>query len=99
MTIRDGDDSPRVTIIYENLRNVGYDVVIPGAGHNAYLDLPMANAYKYKLESARAHQIINAYMRSFFDLYLKGQRSPLLSGKPAEFPEVVFTVHNAKRKA
>lgn len=98
MTMRDGDDSPRATTIYENLRNVGYDVLIQGAGHNSYLDLPLVAAYKYKFDAVRAHRIINAYMLAFFDTYLKGKKSPLLSNSSPEFSELVFTIHKPTRK-
>ncbi len=96
MTIRDGDDSPRTTTIYENLRNVGYDVLIRGAGHNSYLDLPLLAEFDYRIDPIRSRRIINAYMLAFFDTYLKGQRSRLLEHLPEEFPEVVFTVHGAR---
>lgn len=98
MTMRDGDDSPRATTIYENLRNVGYDVLIQGAGHNSYLDLPLVAAYKYKFDAARAHRLINAYMLAFFDTYLKGKKSPFLSGTSPEFPEVTFAIYKPKGK-
>jgi hypothetical protein len=98
MTMRDGDDSPRMTTIYANLRNVGYDLLIHGAGHNSYLDPPLVAAYKYKLDAARGRGIINAYMLAFFDTYLKGKKSPLLSGPSPDFPEVTFTVYQPSRK-
>ena len=67
MTMRDGNDSPRTTPIYENLRNVGYDVLIRGAGHNSYLDLPLLDEFNYEIDPIRSRRIINAYMLAFFD--------------------------------
>ena len=96
MTMRDGDDSPRMTTIYENLRDVGYDILIHGAGHNSYLDDPIASSYKYSLKPDRARQIIDAYMLAFFDTYLKRKRSALLEGASSAFPEVTFTEYPAK---
>ena len=98
MTLRDGDDSPRATIIYEHLRNVGYDVLIHGAGHNSYLDLPLVAAYKYKIDAARGHRLINAYMVAFFDTYLTGKKSLLLDSSSPDFPEVAFTIYKRTRK-
>lgn len=46
MTMRDGDDSPRMTTVYTSVRNVAYDVLIKGAGHNSYQDPLLAAAYK-----------------------------------------------------
>lgn len=96
MTIRDGEDSPRATTIYENLRNVAYDVVIEGAGHNSYLDLPLLAGYKYKIDAARSHQIINAYILAFFGKHLQNKDSYLLENSSAEFPEVKFTFYKSK---
>lgn len=96
MTMRDGDDSPRATTIYDNLRNVAYDVVIRGAGHNSYLDLPLLAGYKYKIDAARSHQIINAFMLGFFDKYLQNKVSHQLENISTEFPEVKFTAYKAK---
>ena len=98
MTMRDGEDSPRATTIYENLRNVGYDVLIPGAGHNAYLDPPLVAAYNYKFDAVRAHRIIKSYLLAFFDTFLRRKKSLLLRGASPEFPEVVFAVHNPRGK-
>ena len=98
MTMRDGNDSPRTTLIYENLSNVGYDVLIRGAGHNSYLDLPLLDGFKYKIDAARSRRIINAYLLAFFDTYLKGKKSSLLEHSSQDFPEVEFTVYNSKHE-
>ena len=98
MTMRDGDDSPRTTLIYENLRNVGYDVLIRGAGHNSYLDLPLLDGFRYKIDAVISRRIINAYMLAFFDTYLKGKKFPLLEHSSQDFPEVEFTIYNPKHK-
>jgi predicted dienelactone hydrolase len=98
MTLRDGDDSPRATTIYEHLRNAGYDVLIRGAGHNSYLDLPLVAGYKYQIDASRAHRIINAYVLAFFDRYLKDMKSPFLDRASPEFPEVSLTIYQPTRK-
>ena len=95
MTMRDGDDSPRATTIYEHLKNIGYDVLIHGAGHNSYVDLPILAGYKYQIDGVRSHRIINEYMLAFFDTYLKDRKSPLLANASADFPEVGFTIYKA----
>lgn len=98
MTMRDGDDSPRTTTIYENLRTVGYDVLIRGSGHNSYLDLPLLAEFEYKIEALRSRRIINAYMLAFFDTYLKGKKILLLEQSSPDFPEVTFTIYNPKHR-
>lgn len=45
------------------------------------------------IEGDRPVNIINEYLRSFFDRYLKNQPSPLLAGAPP-FPEVQVTARN-----
>jgi hypothetical protein len=42
------------------------------------------------IKGERMIQITSAYVRAFFDYYLMGQNSPLLTGPSAEFPEVSF---------
>jgi hypothetical protein len=96
MTMRDGDDSPRMTTIYEQLKQPGYDILIHGAGHNSYLDTPIAAGYKYQLDPPRAHEVINAYMLAFFDTYLRSKPSDLLKHPSKTFPEVTFTTYPAK---
>jgi hypothetical protein len=98
MTMRDGDDSPRMTTIYSATRNVAYDVLIKGAGHNSYQDSLLAAGYKYKLDVSRGHQIIDAYMLAFFNTYLKGKKSELLDNASQAFAEVELKVYRPARE-
>ena len=41
-----------------------------------------------------AVEALNAYLLAFFDTYLKGERSPLLDGPSADYPDVRFQSRN-----
>jgi len=47
-----------------------------------------------EVDSARAIQITNAYIRAFFDYYLMEKDTPLLDGPSPDYPEVEFVAHN-----
>jgi predicted dienelactone hydrolase len=98
LAIRDDDASPRETPIYEHVRNVAYDVMIPGAGHNAFLDFPIQAALKlgYKLPAERSREIIRAYLFAFLDQHLNGKKRSLLAEEPSPFGEVRFTVYRPR---
>jgi len=70
-----------------------YDLTIEKTNHGHFSDLPLFLALFQDttlLAGRRDHEIISAYTLAFFDQYLKGQRSPLLSAPSAQFPEVAF---------
>jgi hypothetical protein len=46
----------------------------------------------------RVHVIINAYTLAFFDKYLQGKESPLLSGPTLKYAEVEFTLPSSIRQ-
>jgi len=46
----------------------------------------------------RVHVIINAYTLAFFDKYLQGKESPLLSGPTLKYAEVEFTLPSSIRR-
>jgi len=76
-----------------------YRTRIGGASHLAFSDVglmvPAVAAGKTPI--TRAHQLINQYTLAFFDQYLKGQTSPLLSG-PAPDAAVTFVAVPATGK-
>ena len=43
-----------------------------------------------QIDPRKAHEIINAYTLAFFDRYLKGKPSALLSATPSPFEEVKY---------
>jgi len=70
-----------------------YDLTIEKTNHGHFSDLPLFLALFHDttlLAGRRDHEIISAYTLAFFDQYLKGQRSPLLSASSSQFPEVAF---------
>jgi dienelactone hydrolase len=70
-----------------------YDVTIARTNHGHFSDLPLFLALFQDttlLSGRRTHEIISAYTLAFFDQYLRGRRSSLLSAPAAEFPEVAF---------
>lgn len=78
----------------ETVKNGGYIIHIKGSEHNNYTDLPlftpMANAMGLAgtINGKRGSGIINRYVLEFFDKYLKGKDSELLSNPSSEYPEV-----------
>ncbi len=87
-----------VQSVYEN-GAPGYLFVLDGSKHVTYTSGSAlaavlafgapADAFG-KIPAERANHIINAYIVSFFDQYLKGEPSPLLEGDVSAYPEVTF---------
>lgn len=73
-----------------------YRVHITGTTHGSFSDLPscVPAIFSGSLPTLDAYRLINQYTLAFFDQYLKGQSSPILSG-PAANPAVKFTSHPA----
>ncbi len=68
-----------------------YDLSIEGTDHGDFSDLALFyDRPKGRLEAHRAHEIINAYTLAFFERYLRGTPSELLSGPSSGMPEVTF---------
>jgi predicted dienelactone hydrolase len=67
-----------------------YDVTIADTQHGHFSDLLLANPPPGQLDPRRAHEIILAYTLAFFDKYLKGSSSGLLTAPESPFPEVTF---------
>lgn len=87
-----------VQTVYEN-GAPGHLFVLDGSKHVTYTSgsaLAAALAFGApadafgSIPAERANHIINAYIVSFFDQYLKDAPSPLLSAASAEYPEVLF---------
>jgi hypothetical protein len=84
-----------VQSVYEN-GAPGYLFVLDGSKHVTYTTGgALAAAFSFAPADAfgsipveRANHIINAYIVSFFDQYLKGEPSPLLEGAVSAYPEV-----------
>lgn len=68
-----------------------YDLTIAGTDHGDFSDLALFyDRPKERLDAKRAHEIINAYTLAFFERYLRGTPSELLSGPSSSMPEVTF---------
>jgi len=67
-----------------------YEVTLAGTQHGHFSDLLLANAPPDQLDPRRAHEIILAYTLAFFDKYLNGRDSSLLTGPSSPYPEVTF---------
>ncbi|HVV93707.1 MAG TPA: hypothetical protein VHD15_09835 [Hyphomicrobiales bacterium] len=69
----------------------GYGITIRNAWHESFSDRIFSRAFLKSwltLDPLRAEAIVNAYLRAFFDTYLKGEPSPLLKRNPSPYPEV-----------
>ena len=80
--------------------NDRYEVTIAKTQHGHFSDfLLFFPAGKDELEPRRAHEIIVAYTQAFFDKYLLGRDSDLLSAPSDKYPEVTFQKRAAQKKA
>ena len=74
-----------------------YTLTIGDADHYDFTDFTLLHRDHPMIGSVdglRMLEILNSYTLAFFDLYLKGQESDLLSGERKPYPEVDFRVHN-----
>lgn len=85
--------------VYTDLRGDGFLVLVPNMFHQNLSDFPYFVAPEIggwlglgPIDARRGHTIINAYSRTFFDRYLKGDTAqPLLDASASEYPDVLFT--------
>jgi predicted dienelactone hydrolase len=94
-------DGATATVALRTLRGPGYNLIFDGFGHMDFTDFALypgvSSADSYLLgtvEGLRAVHVVNAYLLAFFDQYLKGEESPLLSGPSSDYPEVEFEARN-----
>lgn len=69
-----------------------YHVIIAGAKHMSFSDAALIAPESYPnitIDAARALHITNAYILAFFDRFLRGKKTSLLTA-PSPFPEVKF---------
>lgn len=67
-----------------------YEVTLANTQHGHFSDLLLASPPKGQLDPRRAHEIILAYTLAFFDKYLNGRDSSLLTATPSPYPEATF---------
>jgi len=78
--------------------NDRYEITIAKTQHGHFSDfLLFFPPRSDELDAHRAHEIIVTYTLSFFDKYLRGRDSVLLSGPSDKYPEVTFQKTPAKK--
>lgn len=91
-------NSARARAIYEAGQTDSYLLIVTGAAHYDFTDLPLFSPLTPQLglssdiPSRTMATMLNEYARAFFNLYLKGERSELLGGT-AVYPEITFNYH------
>lgn len=82
--------------VFERLPGAGYFVQVQGMFHSNFTDIakwsPLASRWGLAgpIDGQRAHDIVNAYSRAFFDRHLKGHIAELLDGPAAQYPEATL---------
>ena len=98
------DDFGNLTsVVWQNLGGYKRFVSVVGTTHGSYTDdewllneltaadiIPSAAKFVGTIQQDRAVAIERAYIRSFFNLWLKNTDDHLLSGPSAQYPEVKF---------
>ncbi|MGH8250025.1 MAG: alpha/beta hydrolase family protein [Steroidobacteraceae bacterium] len=85
--------------VFQRARNDAWYLIVIGSTHFNYSDFSLISPVFRTLgllgpiEGRRMEQIMNAYIRSFFDQTLMGGDSSLLKGASADYPEVIFRAH------
>jgi hypothetical protein len=89
-------DSIRRERTFEHMAGGAYIVVSPGAVHNSFTDLGIIAPARFpaaRQDFHRTIEITRAYVLAFFDTYLRGRSSSLLTGKAAQYPEAWLTIY------
>jgi predicted dienelactone hydrolase len=91
-------NSARARAIYEAGLTDSYLLIVTGAAHYDFTDLPLFSPLTPQLglssdiPSRTMATMLNAYALAFFNSYLKADRSELLGGT-AVYPEITFNHH------
>jgi predicted dienelactone hydrolase len=90
------DCQPICEVVYEDAKNDAYMVRIEGARHGNFSDWSLVGKFLQlsgiigPIKGSRCLEIQNNYIGSFFDRYLKGMDTPLLTTNHPDYPEVQF---------
>ncbi len=90
---------PLVDTLFTHLQSDAYRVILQGAYHDSFTDVPLFTPLISRIRTGRLfsrytdQDIINAYSLAFFDKYLKGESAPLLQAPPP-FSGVQFQRQN-----
>jgi len=83
-------------LFFDRAKGDAYYVVVKGTKHFNYSDFSLLSPdYKKAgllgtIDGVRMEKIMNTYVLAFFDKYLKGKESALLSKSSADYPEIEF---------
>jgi hypothetical protein len=88
--------------IYSRNSDTVYRLQIVGARHNNFTDLPLYFSFlrnsdllvNGSIDPFKMHEIVGRYTIAFFDQYLKGIDSDMLSETYHKYPEVIFSMKN-----
>jgi predicted dienelactone hydrolase len=93
------DNLARLDMLYQGVSAPAFHLKLAGVLHQDFGDYPLLtplNGFlpeRGALNGERTLHIVDAYMLTFFDKYLKDQPSPLLNGPSLDYPEVHFEAH------
>jgi len=94
------DNQPRLEKLYQGVGADAYHLKFAGVLHRDFGDYPLVTPLsgllpeRGSLNGERTVQITDAYLLAYFNKYLKGQPSPLLTGPSPDYPEVQFESHS-----
>jgi len=89
--VKDGTDR-----IFANSESICYGLYVEGSRHLNFADISLYTPLFKDLgmlgtiDGYRMLDILNIYVRTFFDKHIKNIDSPLLDGPSADYPEVTF---------
>ncbi len=87
--------------VFQRAQSDAWYVTVKGSAHFNYSDFSLISPLFSKLgmlgpiEGRRMEQIMNAYIRAFFDRHLAGRDSLLLKGASSDYPEVTLQTRAA----
>jgi predicted dienelactone hydrolase len=76
-----------------------YTLIVRDSDHYDFTDFTLLHRHHMMIgdiEGERMLEILNVYTRAFFDFYLKGIESDILSGKKRPYAEVDYYAHRRK---
>lgn len=86
--------------LLDNRTNTTYVLTIENSTHMNFQDAAVIMpgtkliGMSGSISAERAARIVNDYLLAFFGTYLNDEDAPLLAGESADYPEVLFEVHN-----
>jgi predicted dienelactone hydrolase len=94
------DNLARLDKLYRSVNAPAYHLKLAGVLHADFGDYPLLTPLtgllyeRGTLNGERTLQVVDAYILTFFDKYLKNRQTPLLEGPSLDYPEVHFESHS-----